>query len=302
MKIICKQNINQRVDLFLSLNTKFSRAKISKLITGSFIKKNNLIIKKVSEKVAFGDEIEINEPLENIFNLLPIKMILKIKYEDDDLLVVSKPKGVVVHPSESFQRETLVNGIIYHYPDIRDVGDINRPGIVHRLDKDTSGLIIIAKNQESFVYMKSLFKNRKIKKEYIAIVHGSTPDKGIIDAPIGRHPKNKIKRTLISSGKQAYTSYKTLACFDDKSLLRVNIETGRTHQIRVHLSSINHGVVGDKMYSNIKNVTYKRLYLHSFRLIFKHPKSNKIITIKDAPPKSFTDMLDKSNLQNINYE
>ena len=298
MKIIYKQNDTQRVDLFLSKNTKFSRAEISKLILKSSIKKNNFILKKVSEKVVFGDVIEIDKPTENVPKLLPVKMTLDIKYEDKDLIVISKPKDMVVHPSESFQENTLVNGIIYNYPQIVNVGDINRPGIVHRLDKDTSGLIIVAKNQESFIFLKGLFKNRKIKKEYLAVVHGNTPEKGIIEAPIGRHPVNKIKRALISSGKKAYTSYERLVLFDNKSLLKVNIKTGRTHQIRVHLSSIDHPIVGDKMYGNKKNMPGEYLYLHSYKLAFQHPKTKKIIKIKDTIPKSFTYLLDKNNIKN----
>ena len=302
MKIIYKQNSNQRVDLFLSNNTKFSRAEISKLILKSLIKKNNSILKKVSEKVVYGDILVIDKSSENIHKLLPIKMVLNIKYEDEDLIVISKPKGMVVHPSESFQNETLANGVIYNYPEIIDVGEKNRPGIVHRLDKDTSGLIILAKNQESFIFLKELFKNRKVKKEYVALVYGSTPEKGIIEAPIGRNPKNKIKRALISSGKKAYTSYERLALFDNKSLLKVNIKTGRTHQIRVHLSSIGHAIVGDKMYGNINNISDEGLYLHSYKLVFQHPKTKIIIKIKDTIPKSFTDLLNKNNIKNIKYE
>ena len=291
-KIIYKNDKDIRIDLFVSTNTSYSRSQVSKLISKGMIKKNGSPALKASEKITNNDEIKITE-LKFDSEIRPVKLHLDIRYEDEDIVVLSKDEGIIVHPSDTYKGVTLVSGIIEKYPEISNVGENQRPGIVHRLDKETSGLMVIAKKNESYENLKSKFKSREIEKEYIAIVKGPIKNKGIIEAPIGRHPTNKIRRALIDSGKNAYTSYEKIDENNNFSLLKVNILTGRTHQIRVHLSSIGCPIIGDNLYSNNKN-NASRLYLHSIRIKFNHPSNNKEVEIQDNIPKEFIEIM-KSN-------
>jgi len=291
-KIIYKNGKDIRIDLFVSTNTSYSRSQVSKLISKGMIKKNGSPALKASEKITNNDEIKITE-LKFDSGIRPVKLNLDIRYEDEDIVVLSKDEGIIVHPSDTYKGKTLVSGIIEKYPEIANVGENQRPGIVHRLDKETSGLMVIAKKNESYENLKSKFKCREIEKEYVAIVKGPIKNKGIIEAPIGRHPTNKIKRALIDSGKNAYTSYEKIDENNNISMLKVNILTGRTHQIRVHLSSIGCPIIGDNLYSNNKN-NASRLYLHSIRIKFNHPSNNKEVEIQDNIPKEFIELM-KSN-------
>ena len=288
-KIIYKDGKDIRIDQFISNNTLYSRSQASKLINKGLVKKNGSPVSRSSEKIIRNDEIKISELISNT-SIRPIKLNLNIKYEDEDLIVLSKDEGIIVHPSETYNGPTLVSGIIEKYPEISDVGEAQRPGIVHRLDKETSGLMVIAKNPKSYNDLKLKFKNRKVTKEYIAIVNGPIKNKGIIEAPIGRHPTNKIKRALVENGKTAYTSYEKIDENNNISMIKVNILTGRTHQIRVHLSSIGCPVVGDNLYSKTEN-KIPRLFLHSIRIKFNHPSNNKDIEIQDNIPKEFLDLI-----------
>ncbi|MBH60208.1 MAG: pseudouridine synthase [Dehalococcoidia bacterium] len=288
-KIIYKDDKNIRIDQFISNNTSYSRSQASKLISDGMVKKNGSTVSKSSEKIMSNDEIQIAELMPKP-NINPIKLNLNVKYEDEDLIILSKDQGIIVHPSDTYKGPTLVSGIIEKYPEISDVGETQRPGIVHRLDKETSGLMVIAKNPKSYQDLKLKFKNRKVTKEYVAIVNGPIKNKGIIEAPIGRHPINKIKRALVETGKDAYTSYEKIDENNNISMIKVNILTGRTHQIRVHLSSIGCPVVGDNLYSNSKNKVH-RLFLHSIRIKFNHPSNNKDIEIQDNIPKEFLDLI-----------
>tara|TARA_B100001029_G_C15063839_1_gene461397 strand:- start:502 stop:1395 length:894 start_codon:yes stop_codon:yes gene_type:complete len=289
-KIIYKDGKDIRIDQFISNNTLYSRSQASKLINKGLVKKNGSPVSRSSEKIIRNDEIKISELISNT-SIRPIKLNLNIKYEDEDLIVLSKDEGIIVHPSETYNGPTLVSGIIEKYPEISDVGEAQRPGIVHRLDKETSGLMVIAKNPKSYNDLKLKFKNRKVTKEYIAIVNGPIKNKGIIEAPIGRHPTNKIKRALVENGKTAYTSYEKIYENNDISMVKVNILTGRTHQIRVHLSSIGCPVVGDNLYSKTEN-KIPRLFLHSIRIKFNHPSNNKEVEIQDNIPKEFLDLIE----------
>ena len=289
MKIIYENDKKIRLDKFLSLNSSFTRNKVTQYINLGKVKVNGIIIKKAANLIKFRDEIEIDESEhQNKKNSLSPEYELNIKYEDDDLLVISKDSGIVVHPSQNTKSTTLVDILLNLYPKIKKIGETSRPGIVHRLDKGTSGLLVIAKNNSILVSLKDQFKKREVIKEYLAIVNGNTKEKGIINAPIGRHPKDRKKRALISSGKEAITKYEKIINENGLSLLKVNIQTGRTHQIRVHLSSIGHPIYGDKMYSKKFKSNNSRILLHSHRLKFKHPIKNKFIDIKDDIPKEFT--------------
>ena len=218
----------------------------------------------------------LNPSLLRQYTFYPENQVYSSIFIVNDILVISKKSGIVVHYAGSHTGDTLVYGIINQYPDIKNVGDPARPGIVHRLDKETSGLIVIAKNNLSYKTLKQMFKDREIKKEYIGIVTGSTPQKGRIDAPIGRHPLKKIKRAVIEGGQQALTSYEKLMENQGLTLVLIKIQTGRMHQIRVHFSSIGHPIYGDTLYSSSQNLKSDRLFLHASRINFEHPLQKKI--------------------------
>ncbi len=284
-----------RLDKFLNLNSKFSRSEISKIISTGGVSVNESIEIKPSKILKFNDVIEMKDsPKVKNANKLNSNFKLNIKYEDDDLMVISKDSGISVHPGVKTNSETLIDLLLLSRPEILNVGEPERPGIVHRLDKGTSGLMIIAKKNEILRNLKNQFKQRKIFKEYLTIVNGITKESGIINAPIGRHPANRKKRALISSGKEAHTSYEKLENNEELSFLKVIIKTGRTHQIRVHLSSIGHPVYGDQMYSNSYKNSKKRILLHSYRIKFFHPNKKINIDIKDSIPKEFTKHFSKN--------
>lgn len=289
MKIIYENDTKIRLDKFLSSNSSLTRNKATQFISQGKVKVNGIVVKKASNLLTYKDEIIIDEreyqtPKKNLVS----EYNLKIKYEDDDLLIISKDSGIIVHPSPNTKAVTIVDILLNLYPKISTVGENSRPGIVHRLDKGTSGLMVIAKNNLILNSLKDQFKKREVVKEYLAVVNGNTKEKGIINAPIGRHPIDRKKRALISTGKEAHTMYEKICNENKLSLLKVRIQTGRTHQIRVHLSSVGHPVYGDKVYSRkYKNIS-SRILLHSFRLRFLHPVKKNYIDIKDDIPEEFT--------------
>ena len=289
MKIIYENDTKIRLDKFLSSNSSLTRNKATQFISQGKVKVNGIVVKKASNLLTYKDEIIIDKreyqtPKKNLVS----EYNLKIKYEDDDLLIISKDSGIIVHPSPNTKTVTIVDILLNLYPKISTVGENSRPGIVHRLDKGTSGLMVIAKNNLILNSLKDQFKKREVVKEYLAVVNGNTKEKGIINAPIGRHPIDRKKRALISTGKEAHTMYEKICNENNLSLLKVRIQTGRTHQIRVHLSSVGHPVYGDKVYSRkYKNIS-SRILLHSFRLRFLHPVKKNYIDIKDDIPEEFT--------------
>ncbi len=289
MKIIYENDTKIRLDKFLSSNSSLTRNKATQFISQGKVKVNGIVVKKASNLLTYKDEIIIDKreyqtPKKNLVS----EYNLKIKYEDDDLLIISKDSGIIVHPSPNTKAVTIVDILLNLYPKISTVGENSRPGIVHRLDKGTSGLMVIAKNNLILNSLKDQFKKREVVKEYLAVVNGNTKEKGIINAPIGRHPIDRKKRALISTGKEAHTMYEKICNENKLSLLKVRIQTGRTHQIRVHLSSVGHPVYGDKVYSRkYKNIS-SRILLHSFRLRFLHPVKKNYIDIKDDIPEEFT--------------
>ena len=289
MKIIYENDTKIRLDKFLSSNSSLIRKKANKFISQGKVKVNGIVVKKASNLLTYKDEIIIDKrEYQTPKKKLVSEYNLKIKYEDDDLLIISKDSGIIVHPSPNTKTVTIVDILLNLYPKISTVGENSRPGIVHRLDKGTSGLMVIAKNNLILNSLKDQFKKREVAKEYLAVVNGNTKEKGIINAPIGRHPIDRKKRALISTGKEAHTMYEKICNENKLSLLKVRIQTGRTHQIRVHLSSVGHPVYGDKVYSRkYKNIS-SRILLHSFRLRFLHPVKKNYIDIKDDIPEEFT--------------
>jgi 23S rRNA pseudouridine1911/1915/1917 synthase len=232
----------------------------------------NGCIAKSSLKLILGDKVDVKIPPPVPSTLSPEDIPLTILYEDNDLMVVDKPAGLTVHPAPGHYTHTLVNAVLAHLPEL-DTEETNRPGIVHRLDKDTSGLIIIAKNGAAHMKLAEQFKSRTVNKTYQALVQGHlSPREGIIDASIGRDPRDRKRMAVTSQGREARTEYKVIRYLNNYTLLEVKPKTGRTHQIRVHLAAIGFPIVGDATYG-AKSEYLSRQFLHAYKLVFKVPSS-----------------------------
>ncbi len=294
--IVSTEDKGIRIDKFISLKLEnISRANIQKMIENGDILVNGETV-KVSYKVEENDKIQIEfeEPKESHLEAEDIP--LNIVYEDEDIIVVNKQKGLVVHPGNGNPNGTLVNAIMAHCKDsLSGIGGEIRPGIVHRLDKDTSGLLIIAKNDEAHLNIAEQIKNHEVKKTYLALVRGRIKEQeATIDMPIARDEKNRIKMAVDKKGKSAITHFKVIKKYENYTFLEINIETGRTHQIRVHLSKIGFPIVGDSVYSNGKNpFGVEGQMLHSYKLEFKHPRTGEILKLEAKLPQYFQDVLDK---------
>lgn len=294
--IVSQEEKGKRLDTYIpSVDTDITRTSAQRLIEDGNILVNGKNA-KVSYKIQENDKIsvEITEPkqIELKAQNIPIEII----YEDSDIIVVNKPKGMVVHPANGNPDGTLVNAIMAICKDsLSGIGGEIRPGIVHRIDKDTSGLLIVAKNDNAHVKMSEQIKNHEVKKTYIALVRGVFKEnEATIDMPIGRSTSDRKKMAVNKNGKNAITHIKVLKRFDKYTLLRVNIETGRTHQIRVHLSHIGYPIVGDYTYSNGKNeFDVIGQCLHAQKLEFKHPITQKDMCLEAELPQYFKDILDK---------
>jgi 23S rRNA pseudouridine1911/1915/1917 synthase len=260
-----------------------SRTKVVKLIQDSLVLINN---KKVnpSHKVNLGESIEIELPDDVPSNLTPWQLELDIIYEDNCILVIDKPAGIAVHPAPGHQNQTIANALINHNPGVSNIGANSRPGIIHRLDMDTSGLLITAKNELAHRKISEQFADRTIQKSYYALVNGIPENsQAIIDAPIGRSPFNRQQMDIVSTGKSALTQYEIVDTYKSHSLLKVSPRTGRTHQIRVHLKSIGHPVVGDSMYGKV-DPELNRHFLHASSISFTHPESGEPLSLKSDLP------------------
>ena len=288
--------IGTRIDKVIPmLNADISRATVQRLIDEEKIIVNGKNVKP-SYKLQNEDLIEIvlEDPKE--VDLIPEEIPLDIIYEDKDILVINKQKGLVVHPGNGNPNGTLVNAILNYCKDsLSGIGGEVRPGIVHRIDKDTSGLLIVAKNDKSHVNLSEQIKNHEVKKTYIALVRGNTKEnQATIDMPISRSLKERTKMAVSINGKKAVTHFKVLERFDGYTLLEVNIETGRTHQIRVHLAQIGYPIVGDGVYSNGKNpFGVEGQMLHSYKLEFKHPITGERMECEAPLPDYFEKVLEK---------
>ena len=274
-----------RLDKFVSEKCpEISRTQAQKLIAEGYITVNGCAARP-SLKLDAGDKIDILIPPTPPSPLSPETIPLNILYEDDDLLVVDKPAGLTVHPAPGHPGHTLVNAILSHFPHLADISDSLRPGIVHRLDKDTSGAMLVAKNRAAQLNLINQFKSRAIVKAYLVLVKGRlTPERGIIEAAIGRHPGNRKRMAVVTGGREARTQYRVIKYIDDYTLLEVTPETGRTHQIRVHLAAIGYPVVGDTVYG-VKSPHLSRQFLHASRLGFKLPSTGEYVEFtSELPP------------------
>ena len=269
---------NKRLDIFLSEKLQaFSRAKFQELI-----KNNNVLVNNKSMKASYnvqkGDIIKIETPEKKEPEILPEKISLDIKYEDDDILVINKPVNMLTHPTENETTGTLVNALLYNFKKLSDINGKMRPGIVHRLDRDTSGLIFAAKTNKGHLHLEKQIREKTAIREYYAVVKGYMPDnKGIIDLPIDRNPKNPTKMAVVKDGKPTITEYEVLETFKGYSLLKLKLQTGRTHQIRVHLSYLKHPIVNDTLYGGEKlKIKTTNQVLQAFHLNFTNLSDEKI--------------------------
>lgn len=294
--VVKQEQANLRLDKVIANEySELSRTNIQKLIEEDKVLVNDKI-QKASYKVSIGDNIQIEEVQAKEIDLKPQDIPLDIIYEDDDIIVVNKQKGLVVHPANGNPDGTLVNAIMAICKDsLSGIGGEIRPGIVHRLDKDTSGLIIIAKNDKAHINLSEKIKNREIKKTYIALVRGVIKEnEATIDMPIGRSTKDRKKMAVSKNGKNAITHFKVMKRYDKYTLVEVKIETGRTHQIRVHMSEIGYPIIGDAVYSNGKNpFGVEGQMLHAAKLTFKHPITNKELTLEAPLPEYFLNVLNE---------
>ncbi|MBA7698946.1 Ribosomal large subunit pseudouridine synthase D [subsurface metagenome] len=266
--------------------SELSRTHAQKLINSGHITVNDRVA-KVGLRLNVGDRIDIIIPPTAPTPLLPEAIPLNIIYEDDDLLVVDKPAGLAVHPAPGHPSHTLVNAILSHLPGLAEISDPERPGIVHRLDKDASGIMVVAKNNTAQLNLLDQFKARSVVKAYLVLVKGRlTPEDGLIEAPIGRDPRNRKRMAVVAEaeGRDARTRYHVIRYIGDYTLLEVRTETGRTHQIRVHLSAIGYPVVGDATYG-VKSDYLSRQFLHACRLGFHLPSNGEYVEFtSDLPP------------------
>lgn len=293
---VSEQDAGMRIDAYLRANTELSRSRISALIQEGALHVNGNMELKPSFKVEGGQSIELQVPQARVVDIIPQNIPIDILYQDGDIVIVNKPCGMVVHPAAGNEDRTLVNALMYHVHDLSGIGGEMRPGIVHRLDKDTSGLILIAKNDKAHVALSEQFKERSMEKHYRAVAYGNFGEEyGLIDAPISRHPVDRKKMAIVADGKPSQTEWTVISRLKSATYLDVHLLTGRTHQIRVHMHSIGHPLLGDRIYApSIKtNVHIPRLMLHAYSLAFTHPTTGERMSVTAPLPEKYTMTLEK---------
>lgn len=288
-----KEQTGMRVDKLLpELNSDWSRNQIQDWIKAGLVVANDKVVKS-NYKVKLNDHIVVTEKEVVEADILPENLNLDIYYEDDDVAVVYKPKGMVVHPSPGHYTNTLVNGLMYQIKNLSGINGEIRPGIVHRIDMDTSGLLMVAKNDIAHRGLVEQLMDKSVKRKYIALVHGNTPhDYGTIDAPIGRNKNDRQSMAVVDDGKEAVTHFNVLEHFKDYTLVECQLETGRTHQIRVHMKYIGFPLVGDPKYGPKKTLDIGGQALHAGLIGFEHPVTGEYIERHAELPQDFEDLLD----------
>ncbi|GAB6738768.1 RluA family pseudouridine synthase [Streptococcus uberis] len=292
MELIIKTG-GARLDKALADLTDLSRSQAN-----DEIKKGTVLVNgepvKAKYTVKEGDIISYQLPEEEILDYEAEDIPIDIVYEDEDLAIINKAQGMVVHPSAGHSSGTLVNALLYHIKDLSTINGVVRPGIVHRIDKDTSGLLMIAKNDKAHHILADELKAKKSLRKYLAIVHGNLPnDRGMIEAPIGRSEKDRKKQAVTAKGKDAITRFQVVERFGDFTLVDLSLETGRTHQIRVHMAYIGHPVAGDPLYGPRKTLAGNGQFLHAQTLGFTHPSTGEMVTFTAEPPIIFRQTLEK---------
>lgn len=303
--IVTEKEKDSRLDLFLAeREADMSRSQATRAINEGRVTVNEKKA-KASQRLKVGDTVRFMKPEPSPYHVSPEDIPLHIIYEDPYFLIVDKPAGMVIHPAPGHYDGTLVNAILFHCRDLSGIGGVLRPGIVHRLDKDTSGLLVVAKSDEAHRGLASQFKEHRIKKTYKVLVHGNIKgEQGLVDLPVGRHPVDRKKMSVRSrKGKEALSRWRVCERYGVATLLEVNIETGRTHQIRVHLNALGYPVVGDRVYGkkgNVKEDRYsdmtrklknmERQALHAYRLSFLHPVTGKPLDFISPLPSDMADL------------
>ncbi|HEM5036310.1 TPA: RluA family pseudouridine synthase [Streptococcus suis] len=282
-----------RLDKALSDLTDLSRSVANEQIKAGQVLVNGQP-KKAKYIVQVGDVLTYQIPEVEEIDYVAEDIPLEIVFQDEDVAVVNKPQGMVVHPSAGHTSGTLVNALLYHVKDLSGINGVLRPGIVHRIDKDTSGLLMIAKNDDAHTKLAAELKDKKSLRKYWAIVHGNLPnDRGVIEAPIGRSEKDRKKQAVTAKGKEAVTRFQVLERFGDYTLVELTLETGRTHQIRVHMAYIGHPVAGDEAYGPRKTLKGHGQFLHARTLGFTHPRTGEVVEFTAEAPAIFQEALEK---------
>lgn len=292
MKLICEES-GIRADKYIASHTEYTREYISKMIKSGYIKINGNIFKP-SYIININDEIDIDESFKIETDIEGEDIDFKILYEDEDLMVIDKPSGLVVHPGSGNLNHTLVNALIHHNKSLSTIGGDERPGIVHRIDKDTSGIMLVAKTNKCHELLADDFKNKKVKRTYIALLKGVFPHQSAtIDAPIGRDKNNRLKMCVTSeNSKNAVTHLKVIKRYQKYTLVSLVLDTGRTHQIRVHMAYIGYPVYNDPVYSGQKATEFGQ-FLHSSEVDFIHPITKEHLHFKAELPSEFQSFIDK---------
>ena len=291
--IIADETMNGvRIDKALNGRVDFSRTRLQQLISEGLVTIGDEPV-KANYKVHLDDEIVIEVPPTVEYKVEPVEMDLDIRYEDSDVIVINKPRGLIVHPTSSTTEPTLVNGVLAHCHDLSGINGVNRPGVVHRIDKDTTGLIIMAKNDAAHLALSEQLKDKTMSRKYYALVSGVIPhDFGTIDAPIGRDPKDRQKMAVTDkNSKDAVTKFYVVERFKNHTLIECHLMTGRTHQIRVHMEYIGYPVVNDPKYAPKRQRGNGQL-LHAFELTFVHPTTGRKMTVNCERPADFEEYLD----------
>ncbi|PGZ45654.1 RluA family pseudouridine synthase [Bacillus anthracis] len=289
---VAEEQKNERIDKFVAgINNEWSRTQVQQWIKDDVVTVNGKAVKG-NYKVRENDEITVTIPEPEELDIQPEDMNLEIYYEDADVIVVNKPRGMVVHPAPGHTSGTLVNGLMHHCTDLSGINGVMRPGIVHRIDKDTSGLLMVAKNDMAHESLVNQLVAKTVTRRYKAIVHGVIPhDKGTIDAPIARDKKERQSMTVDENGKHAVTHFQVLERFKDFTLVECRLETGRTHQIRVHMKYIGYPLAGDPKYGPKKTLDMNGQALHAGILGFDHPRTGEYIQFEAPIPEVFEDAL-----------
>ena len=296
MEVIVKE-AGIRLDKAVADLTELSRQRANEAIKAGRILVNGKPV-KAKYAVKVGDVISYEVPQEEVLDYQAEDIPLEIIYQDDDLAVVNKPQGMVVHPSAGHSSGTLVNALMYHIKDLSSINGVVRPGIVHRIDKDTSGLLMIAKNDQAHQALAEELKAQKSLRQYVALVHGNLPrDRGVIEAPIGRSDKDRKKQAVTAKGKPALTRFQVLERFGDYTLVELQLETGRTHQIRVHMAYIGHPIAGDPTYGPRKTLAGNGQSLHARTLGLTHPRTGELMTFEAELPEVFQETVAKLRRQ-----
>ena len=291
----------ERIDKALaSLESDWSRSQIQIWLKDGAVLVNGETV-KTNYKVKPDDVVTVSVPEAEPLDIEAENLNLEIVYEDEDVLVVNKPRGMVVHPAPGHTSGTLVNGLMHQVKDLSGINGIMRPGIVHRIDKDTSGLLMVAKNDKAHVSLVDQLVKKTVTRKYIALVHGHIPhDKGTVDAPIGRDPRDRQSMTVVDSGKHAITHFRVLERFGNFTLVECRLETGRTHQIRVHMKYIGYPLAGDPKYGPKKTIDFDGQALHAAVIGFIHPRTEEYMEFETPLPQVFNELLEemKANVDN----